>query len=87
MQDGILKKGFMGLTGALDRRFGWDHLPKPLALMTIVGLRMTLRRHNLFDTSGTTVGWGPDLPPPGPVRWCGRRMGRAPTPTTPTWVR
>ena len=66
MQDGRLKKGFMRLTGALDRRFGWDHLPKPVALVTLVGLRMTLRRHNLFDTSGTTVGWGPELPPPGP---------------------
>ena len=65
MQDGILKKGFMGLTGALDRRFGWDHLPKPLALMTIVGLRMTLRRHNLFDTSGTYRRMGARTAPAG----------------------
>ena len=66
MRDGILKKGFMRLTGALDRRFGWDHLPKPLALATLTGLRMTLRRHNLFDPGGKSVGWGPELPPPGP---------------------
>jgi hypothetical protein len=66
MGDGIVKRAFMGLTGTLDRRFGWDHLPKPLALITLTGLRMTLRRHNLFDTSGTTVGWGPELPPAGP---------------------
>jgi hypothetical protein len=66
MKDGPFKKFFMWLTGTLDRRFGWDHLPKPVALMTLTGLRMTLRRHNLFDTSGETVGWGPELPPPGP---------------------
>ena len=87
MQDGRLKKGFMRLTGALDRRFGWDHLPKPVALVTLVGLRMTLRRHNLFDTSGTTVGWGPELPHLGLVPLCGRRTGRAPTPSIPIWVR
>ncbi len=62
MGDTILKRGVMQLTGALDRRFGWDRLPKPLALMTLTGVRMTLRRHNLFDTSGTTVGWGPEAP-------------------------
>ena len=66
MHDGMLKRGFMRLAGALDRKFGWDHLPKPLALTTLVGLRMTLRRHNLFDASGATVGWGPEPPPSGP---------------------
>ena len=66
MKDGPFKKGFTCLTGALDRRFGWDRLPKPIALMTLTGLRMTLRRHNLFDTTGVPVSWGPELPPPGP---------------------
>jgi hypothetical protein len=60
--DGPLKKGFMRITGALDRRWDWDHLPKPIALLTLIGLRMTLRRSNLIDTSQTPVGWGPERP-------------------------
>jgi hypothetical protein len=66
MKDGPFKKFFMWLTGTLDRRFGWDRLPKPVALMTLTGLRMTLRRHNLYDTTGEAANWGPELPPPGP---------------------
>jgi len=66
MRDGLFKKGFMALTGALDRYRGWERLPKPLALMTLIGLRMILRRQNLFDTSGTEIAWGPERPPPGP---------------------
>ena len=37
MHDGMLKRGFMRLAGALDRKFGWDHLPKPLALTLLSG--------------------------------------------------
>jgi hypothetical protein len=36
--------------GALDRRFGWDRLPRPLGVLTLVGLRMRLRERNLYDT-------------------------------------
>src|SRR6266542_6249994 len=35
---------------ALDRRFGWDKLPRPLALLTLIGLRNRLRERNLYDT-------------------------------------
>ena len=28
---------------ALDRRFGWDKLPRPLGVLTLVGLRARLR--------------------------------------------
>ena len=35
---------------ALDRRFGWDRLPRPLGVVTLVGLRLRLRERNLFDT-------------------------------------
>jgi hypothetical protein len=35
---------------ALDRRFGWDKLPRPLALVTLIGLRNRLRERNLYDT-------------------------------------
>ena len=73
MKDGPFKRAFMWLTGTLDRSYGWDHLPKPLALMVLTGLRMTLRRHNLYDTTGDSVGWGPEFPPPGP-----RRLVRTP---------
>ena len=35
---------------ALDRRYGWDRLPKPIAILTLVGLRTRLRAENLYDT-------------------------------------
>ena len=35
---------------ALDRRFGWDKLPRPLAILTLIGLRNRLRERNLYDT-------------------------------------
>jgi hypothetical protein len=66
MKDGPFKRAFMWLTGTLDRNYGWDRLPKPMALMVLTGLRMTLRRHNLYDTTGESVSWGPEFPPPGP---------------------
>ncbi|CAN5299419.1 hypothetical protein BH18ACT14_BH18ACT14_10000 [soil metagenome] len=33
-----------------DRRTGWDKLPKPLGILTLVGLRDRLRHENLYDT-------------------------------------
>ena len=43
---GLLSK----TAGFLDRRFGWDRLPRPLGVLTLVGLRQTLRKLNLYDT-------------------------------------
>jgi hypothetical protein len=34
----------------LDRRIGWHRLPRPLGLVTLVGLREQLRKQNLYDT-------------------------------------
>ena len=34
----------------LDRRYGWDKLPRPLGVITLVGLRNRLREQNLYDT-------------------------------------
>ena len=34
----------------LDRRYGWDSLPWPLGLLTLIGLRNRLREKNLYDT-------------------------------------
>ena len=41
---------FTSLASALDRKYGWDRLPRPLGLFTIVYLRKQLRRKNLYDT-------------------------------------
>jgi hypothetical protein len=49
---------FDGLTEAIDRKIGWDRLPLPAALLTLIGLRERLREENLYDT-----GRGPlDIP-------------------------
>jgi hypothetical protein len=34
----------------VDRRWGWDKLPVPLAMLVLVGLRRILRKQNLWDT-------------------------------------
>jgi heme peroxidase len=39
-----------GLAEKLDRRVGWDRLPLPLAMPTLIGLRQRLRTENLYDT-------------------------------------
>jgi len=55
----------MAVTEGLDRRIGWSRLPKPAALVTLMGLRMRLRRDNLFDPAGLTLPWGPSPLPAG----------------------
>ena len=35
---------------ALDRRFGWDRLPRFLGVYTVAGIRTRLRHENLYDT-------------------------------------
>jgi hypothetical protein len=45
-----------------DRRWGWDRLPRPLAVLTLLGLRTRLRRDNLYDTDGVRLEWGPERP-------------------------
>src|SRR4051794_28948015 len=35
---------------AIDRRWGWDRLPLPLSLLTLIGLRDALREENLYDS-------------------------------------
>src|SRR6266511_2766798 len=34
----------------LDRRYGWDRLPLPVAMLALIGLRKRLREKNLYDT-------------------------------------
>jgi len=44
---------------ALDRRVGWDKLPLPAGILTLVGLRDRLREENLYDTGRGAL----DTPP------------------------
>jgi hypothetical protein len=46
---------FNGTVHALDHRFGWYNLPKPMAFAALVGLRNVLRQSNLQDTNGETI--------------------------------
>ncbi|HWC11472.1 MAG TPA: peroxidase family protein [Acidimicrobiales bacterium] len=43
----------------LDRRFGWDKLPVPLAIFTLAGIRDRLRAMNLHDTGVPAEGGTP----------------------------
>ena len=47
---GPLSKLLTTTAARLDRRYGWDKLPKPLGVITLVGLRNRLREENLYDT-------------------------------------
>ena len=40
----------MALTDWLDRRRGWDRLPPPLGVLTLIGIRNRLRQRNLTQT-------------------------------------
>src|SRR6185295_17742152 len=48
-----------GTADSLDRRVGWDKLPLPAGLLTLVGLRDRLRKENLYDTGRGAL----DVPP------------------------
>ena len=50
------------LCAAVDRGVGWDKLPVPLGLATLIGLRNILRQENLYDTSGEAAVNLPPLP-------------------------
>ncbi len=40
----------IALSSRLDRTIGWDRLPRPLGLLTLIGLRDQLRERNLYNT-------------------------------------
>jgi hypothetical protein len=54
------------VSGLIDRRVGWDKLPKALSLGVLVGLRDTMRRLNLYDTEVVPTTSLPPLAPPAP---------------------
>jgi hypothetical protein len=51
------------MCAAADRAVGWDKLPVPLGLATLIGLRNILRQENLYDTSGEPSVNLPPVPP------------------------
>jgi hypothetical protein len=46
----------MALTDWIDRRLGWDRLPPPLGVATLIGIRNRLRQRNLTDTGLPAAG-------------------------------
>jgi hypothetical protein len=54
------------LATSLDTRIGWDRLPRPLGIVTLMGLRERLRAENLTDTG--LVKPAPSRPPDLKVR-------------------
>ena len=46
----FFSKLLAGAAQSLDERFGWHRLPRPLGILTLIGLRMRLRERNLYDT-------------------------------------
>jgi Animal haem peroxidase len=46
----VLSRALMALTDWVDRRFGWDRLPLPLGILTLIGVRTRLRERNLHGT-------------------------------------
>jgi hypothetical protein len=63
------------LIEAVDRKFGWNKLPLPLALATIAGLRNTLRAFNLYSTRRLP---GTEAPPPPPPPDASHLTARSP---------
>jgi hypothetical protein len=53
---------------SIDRKWGWQHMPPLLGVLTLEGLRTVLRRDNLYDTDGLPVK-APALAPPTNARW------------------
>ena len=63
---GLLSKLLGDVSQALDQRFGWQRLPKPLGIVTLIGLRDRLRERNLYSTGGPAdvPAGSPNAPPP-----------------------
>ena len=56
-----LRRLLIPLSSFLDRSIGWHRLPRPLGIVTLMGLREQLRKQNLHDT-GLVERW-PARPP------------------------
>src|SRR5439155_15118930 len=60
----LFSRVLSGVGNLLDRRYGWDKLPLPLGILTLAGVRETLRAKNLVDTNTPGVLPKPATPPP-----------------------
>jgi hypothetical protein len=56
----VLTRAVASVAQSADDRFGWDKLPRPLALLTLIGIRFRLREENVFDTETNP----PSIPEP-----------------------
>lgn len=54
MTDSLLSRLFARAAQALDWSIGWTRLPPILGVATLLGMRVTLRRRNLYDTGIVT---------------------------------
>ena len=50
---GFLARMWTSSANALDNRFHWDRMPRPLGIFTLAGLRNLYREKNLYDTNTT----------------------------------
>lgn len=66
----LLSEGAM----AVDRRYGWHRLPRPLGVLVLFGVRNVLREKNLFDTNAQPAVDLPPLGPPDPAHRRGRTI-------------
>jgi Animal haem peroxidase len=60
---GVFERAYDKLAEDVDQKHPWYRLPKPLGLLELIGIRNTLRAHNLFDTSRLPA-VNPVQPPP-----------------------
>lgn len=67
MSKSALRRAFANLAVAIDRRRRWDGFPTPVSLALLMGLRDSLRVHNLYDANDATS--RPRLDPLPEPRW------------------
>ena len=49
--EGVFGRAYDHLTEKIDQTHPWYTLPEPVGLLELIGIRNTLREHNLYDTS------------------------------------
>src|SRR5215510_9417478 len=64
--EGLFSRILTDVAERLDDAFGWQKLPKPIGIVTLIGLRDRLRQRNLHSTGGAAdmPASSPDVPPP-----------------------
>jgi hypothetical protein len=67
MSESALRRTFAKLAVAVDRRRRWEQFPTPVSLALLMGIRDSLREHNLYDTNDAAS--RPQLDPQPAPRW------------------